>query len=121
MAVEAKLAADMAKTIIYPAVVKYLSDLAQTSAAAAALGIELDTSIATTIAAHANAMLSAVNRLISATEEHGFDSTEAHMQFCATQLAGLMAEVRTHVDALELEVADDLWPLPKYREMLFIK
>ncbi len=121
MAVEAKLAADMAKTIIYPAAMKYLLDLAQTSAAAAALNIEVDTSMASTIANHAGAMLSAVNKLISATEQHSFDSTEAHMQFCAKELAGLMAEVRMHADALELEVADEQWPLPKYREMLFIK
>jgi glutamine synthetase len=32
-----------------------------------------------------------------------------------------MLEVREHVDALEGLVADDLWPLPTYQEMLFIK
>jgi glutamine synthetase len=30
-----------------------------------------------------------------------------------------MAQVRSCCDALELKVADDSWPLPKYREMLF--
>ena len=33
--------------------------------------------------------------------------------------ADAMAEVRECCDALELAVADDCWPLPKYREMLF--
>jgi glutamine synthetase len=32
-----------------------------------------------------------------------------------------MDDVRADVDALEAEVADDLWPLPTYQEMLFIK
>jgi len=32
-----------------------------------------------------------------------------------------MDKVREYADALEGEVADDLWPLPKYQEMLFIK
>jgi len=32
-----------------------------------------------------------------------------------------MAEVRKYADALERVVADDLWPLPKYSEILFIK
>jgi glutamine synthetase len=32
-----------------------------------------------------------------------------------------MADVRKAGDALETMVADDLWPLPKYREMLFMK
>ena len=36
------------------------------------------------------------------------------------QLAA-MAEVREAADKLEKVVADDLWPLPKYEEMLFIK
>ena len=39
----------------------------------------------------------------------------------ADTLIPLMVEVRTHADALELLVADELWPLPKYQEMLFIK
>jgi len=32
-----------------------------------------------------------------------------------------MDEVRQYADALEGEVADDLWPLPTYQEMLFVK
>ena len=30
-------------------------------------------------------------------------------------------KIRYHVDKLELLVDDELWPLPKYRELLFIK
>ena len=30
-------------------------------------------------------------------------------------------ELRVVVDTLETMIADDLWPLPTYREMLFIK
>jgi glutamine synthetase len=32
-----------------------------------------------------------------------------------------MADIRYHVDKLELMVDDELWPLPKYRELLFNK
>ena len=32
-----------------------------------------------------------------------------------------MARAREAADKLEKAVADDLWPLPKYEEMLFIK
>jgi glutamine synthetase len=32
-----------------------------------------------------------------------------------------MADVRAACDQLERMVADDLWPLPRYSEMLFIK
>jgi glutamine synthetase len=30
-------------------------------------------------------------------------------------------KIRYHVDKLELLVDDEIWPLPKYRELLFIK
>ena len=32
-----------------------------------------------------------------------------------------MDEIRYHIDKLELIVADELWPLPKYRDLLFIR
>ena len=33
----------------------------------------------------------------------------------------LMEEIRTHIDSLELMVDNEIWPLPKYRELLFIR
>ncbi len=119
--VEAKLVVDMAKTIIYPSATACLADLSLTSGSLAEMGIELDTSLAQSVAANANAMLQAVERLSVAMEKHDFASIEEHMQFCATDICGLMAEVRSYADALEGEVADELWALPKYHEMLFIK
>lgn len=121
IAVEARLAVDIAKTIIYPAAMRYLSDLAETSASVAGMGIELDAATAKTIAAESNAMMSAVARLAEAFRKEDFASTEEHMQYCAGVIRGLMDEVRLHADALEAEIADEQWPLPKYREMLFIK
>ena len=38
-----------------------------------------------------------------------------------SEMRPLMGEVRAAADALELLVDDELWPLPKYREMLFVK
>jgi glutamine synthetase len=119
--VEAKLVVDMAKTMIYPAAMRYLSDLAMASSSMAELNIEVDTSTAKTVAAEANAMMAAVGKLSAAIAKHDFASTDEHMQFCANEILGLMLEIRSHADALEAEVADELWPLPKYQEMLFIK
>lgn len=121
IAVEAKLVIDMAKTLIYPAAVSYLSVLASTTTGLAAMGVDLDQSSAATVAKEANAMMAAVRRLGSALARDDFGSIEEHMQFCAGEMRALMDEVRVHADALEVEVADELWPLPKYREMLFIK
>jgi glutamine synthetase len=119
--VEAKLVIDMAKTSIYPAAMSYLSGLAKTGKRMAKLKIELDNSTAETVAAEVNAMMSAVSKLSEAMEKEDFASTDEHMQFCANDIRGLMDEVRAHADALEAEVSDELWPLPKYQEMLFIK
>lgn len=85
------------------------------------MGVELDTSLAQSVAANANAMMAAVRSLGVAVAKHDFPSIEAHMQFCANDICGLMAEVRPCADALEADVPDELWSLPKYHEMLFIR
>lgn len=112
--VEAKLVVEMATTMVYPAAINYLSSMAST-------GFTLEYSPATKVAELASAMMAAVEKLSAALEKHDFDSTEAHMNFLASEVRALMNEVREKSDALEMLVADDLWPLPKYREMLFIK
>jgi len=119
--VEAKLMVEMAKTLIYPAATQYLASLSMTSSSMSGLGVEMDSSIASSIATETNAMIAKVTELEVAIEKHDFASIEAHMSYCAHDIRGLMDEIRSHVDALEGDVADDLWPLPKYREMLFIK
>lgn len=118
---EAKLVVDIAKTTIYPAAISYLFELSSTSSSMAELGVEMDSSVIKAVAAEANAMMAAVTTLSAALAQHDFSSTEKHMQHCAKVIRGLMDEVRQHADALETQVADELWPLAKYREMLFIK
>jgi glutamine synthetase len=121
IAVEAKLVIEMAKTMIYPAAVSYLADLAGTQASLSAIGIELDAAPAGKIAEHTNALLAGVAKLEAAAGETAFASMDAHMQHCAGEIRSLMGDIRLHADVLETEIADEVWPLPKYREMLFIK
>jgi glutamine synthetase len=47
------------------------------------------------------------------------DELETQAKLLTADGAERMADVRETSDALELVVSDDLWPLPKYREMLF--
>ncbi|NQY87491.1 MAG: glutamine synthetase III [Colwellia sp.] len=119
--VEAKLVSDIAKTKIYPAAIAYLSELTHASASVADLGIELDATITKQVAEHTNGLLAAVAKLETEVVKHDFADVEAHMRHSADVLCPLMLEARVHGDALELLVADELWPLPKYSEMLFIK
>jgi glutamine synthetase len=119
--VEAKLVVSMAKTIIYPAAIDYLSQLSSTIASLGSMGIDLSKGSAQKVAELTNAMITATEKLIAAMGKHDFDSTEAHMQYCAQTIRPLMDQVREYADALEGEIADSFWPLPTYQEMLFIK
>lgn len=47
-------------------------------------------------------------------------SEEEKAKLLSKEVSALMAEVRGNCDELEAIVADDYWPLPKYREMLFL-
>ncbi|WP_415098649.1 glutamine synthetase III [Micropruina sp.] len=121
IAVEAKLVIELGKTVIYPAALAYLAELGATYEVAAKFGADLDTSIASTIATEAKALLAAVTELEGALATHDFATVADHLKHCATTVRGLMDEARVHADALERVVADSAWPLPKYREMLFIR
>jgi glutamine synthetase len=119
--VEARLVIKMATTIIYPAASRYLADLALTNASMADTGIDIDNTIAQTVATEMNAMMAAVSKLSAASAKEDFANTEVHLQHMANEIRGAMDEVRVHADALEGVVADDMWPLATYEEMLFIK
>ena len=117
---EAKLVVSMAKTIIYPAAIRYMGEVAKTIDSLKGLGIEFDQSSVVKVADLTKSMMSKVEELSDMISKH-FMSVEEHMQFCAQTVRPLMDQVREYADALEGEVADDLWPLPTYQEMLFIK
>ncbi len=119
--VEAKLVVDIAKTGIYPAAMRHLADIATTVGGLEEMGISLDKDNIKTVAELTNSMMSKVSKLGSALTKEDFSSTEEHMKYFATTIRPMMDDVRVDVDALEAEVADDLWPLPTYQEMLFIK
>ena len=119
--VEAKLVIDMAKTSIYPAAISYLSEVSAAGLNLSETGLELDTSIAKSITSATNSMMNTVAKLSKAIEKEDFASVEDHMKFSAETIRPLMDETRVYADILESEVADELWPLPKYSEMLFIR
>jgi glutamine synthetase len=118
---EAKLVISLAKTVFYPAAFRYLSELATSISSLKQIGIALEQKSAETVAAFTKQMMDSVSTLESAIAKHDFATIEDHMQYCAKTLRPLMDQVREYADQLEGEVADDLWPLPKYQEMLFIK
>src|SRR5436190_14161877 len=112
--IEANAAVDIAATMILPAVARYLGELA---AAPSSKGIN---SICVGITALADQLVEAVDGLKEAQHAaHEAGTVHAEAKAFASDVIPAQAKLRVVVDELETLVADDLWPLPKYRELLF--
>ena len=66
-----------------------------------------------------------VQKVYEMTEErksanHKKDSREMAIAYCE-KVKPIFEEIRYHADKLELTVDDKVWPLPKYRELLFMR
>ncbi len=74
------------------------------------------------ISEHSSFITENVEKLINARRiaNRIEDEYEKALAYYET-VAPLLDSIRYHVDKLELIVDDELWPLPKYREMLFIR
>jgi glutamine synthetase len=121
IAVEARLVVSMAKTLVYPAAMEYVSDLSDSLTKASALGVQADTSVLKKVADLSGKLLAAVGKIGEELGRHDFASTEAHLTHSAHVMRPLMDEARTYADGLEAEMGDKYWPLPTYQELLFIK
>ena len=117
---EAELVVKMARTQIFPGAVRYQSELAATCANMKAIGMQCVTTSLDDLTDKLRGMQNAAAELEALlAEEH--DGELAHACFMCEKVLPKMNEVREHADALEGVVADDLWTLPSYQEMLFIK
>jgi glutamine synthetase len=112
----------MVDTQILPAAFAYHSVLSSGIASAKAAGL---TAPQTVVAERLGKLIAALQskrekleRAFHRVETLG--SEEEKSQHLATEVSTLMAEIRTDCDEIESVVADDFWPLPKYREMLFL-
>jgi len=119
VAVEAKLTLEVGSTVILPAAIRYQTELAQNVATLKAAGVEPDMTMLAAVSAPISEMTGALTALKTAVAEHGGDSA-AEEAAHAQSLLPLMDAVRAAADSLEGVVADDLWPLPTYQEMLYI-
>jgi glutamine synthetase len=117
---EANLVVRMAKTIILPAALRYQGELAATCANLKAIGhdYKMDTLECVTSKLRDIQLKTAeLEKLM----EHSADGTLAEAKYMCCTILPAMNEVRAVADALEAVVADDLWSLPSYQEMLFIR
>ena len=72
------------------------------------------------ISNHVTAIKTGVNNMVEARKVANKleDEKEKARQY-SLKVAPFMDEIRRHIDKLELIVDDEIWPLPKYRELLF--
>lgn len=118
--VEANLTLEIGSTTVLPAAIRYQTELASNVAALKAAGVEADTSTLEAVTAPITALRAGLAALSSAIEgAHEHEGIE-EAAYCRDTVLPAMAAVREAADELEGLVADDLWPLPTYQEMLYI-
>jgi len=118
--VEARLTLELGSTLILPAAVRYQTELALNLSALKAAGVEADTSALTEVTTPLADLRAALSELKTALSAQGGETALAAAEHARDALLPAMAAVRAAADRLEGIVADDLWPLPTYQEMLFI-
>ncbi len=119
IAVEAKLALEIGSTVILPAAIRYQTELAQNVATMKAAGFPAEMSLLGQVSAPIADLATALAVLKAALAVH-VEGSFAEAVHARDRLLSAMDDVRAAADALEAIVADDLWPLPTYQEMLFI-
>lgn len=121
--IESDTTEEMAKTMVYPAAIRYMNELAENVERIDRLGLN---------ATGSNAMLNKVNdglnnlnvaldNLRDAVLSVEGNSVMERATQVEKKVIPVMDEIRDAVDFLERYTADDYWPLPIYREMLFVK
>jgi glutamine synthetase len=123
MLIELHTVQQIADTMVMPAAFTYMGQLAQAAAQAKAAGIKTIPQVeaANEVGVLIEELRARRNALVKVVERA--ESMHEDLEKCAKLLtadgAEAMAALRETCDTLELVVADELWPLPKYREMLF--
>ena len=119
--IEARLCLSMARTMIFPAGVKYQLLLSQAAASLASIG----KSGCTTTLDEVDGLLGKLQKAMLMLEEvvqlpDGMTNSQQCRYLVGTVIP-VMNDMRKMADALEHVCADEFWPLPTYQEMLFIR
>jgi len=117
---EARLVVRTVRTLIYPAGVRSQTELANAAFALVQLKQTPDTTVLDEVSLLLTNLRKHTENLEKYLEVHTKDlPAEAH--HCCHIILPEMDRIRELADQLETRVPEDLWPLPSYQEMLFIK
>jgi glutamine synthetase len=120
--IEGQLAVLMANRYILPAALTYQKQVAESVAAVAKAGAR---------SMQGKKLLASYTKLVdqfkaqtdalAAALEHGNGSAEKHAKYMRDKVVPAMAKLRQIGDQIEVSTPHEIWPLPTYREMLFVK
>ena len=128
--IEARVLGDLALNHIIPVATRYQSILVDNLVkikslfgnhkSAALFGHDMDTIEG--ISLHMEAIKTEVEAVVEARKKaNGCDNERQKAILYHDNVAPRMETIRYHIDKLELMVDNEMWPLPKYRELLFIR
>lgn len=121
--IEAATMVNMAKTLILPAGLRYQAEVASAVNATKAAGVDAGAQVdhLKELTATLSKFQAAAADLDHALHHKHSGDPYADAKTVRDTVLPKMVDLRALGDKLETMVADDLWPLPTYREMLFIK
>jgi glutamine synthetase len=126
--IEGRVMGDMCNLQIMPAALKYLNTLLENTKHLHKLGLEPEeyaeqTKMIKDINRHINGMRKNVVEMTLARKNANEieDLRQQAAAYCDKVKGDYFDVIREHADKLEELVDDAIWPLPKYREMLFIR
>ena len=123
--IEARTMIDMATKQIIPAVVKYTTVLAESVNQVRTAGKTYNVSVQEKLLEKTSALLAesyeALNHLAEVTAEiEKKEEGPERARYCLDVIMPAMTELRTPVDALEMIVDKEMWPMPSYGDLMFI-
>jgi glutamine synthetase len=113
----------IARTMVYPAAIRYITELASAVKETKDLGLKNSGAkdMLNTVNTALNDLGKALDNLTKVQGSlKGGDALEQCKEY-KEKVIPAMTKIRDCVDLLERFTADDYWPLPIYREMLFVK
>ncbi|MFM8494764.1 MAG: glutamine synthetase type III, partial [Planctomycetia bacterium] len=118
---EAQAALQIAKTMILPAGYRYQGELVDTATKLKSLGHGVHMGTLDKLTKLVGEFEGRIDALEKALAHHGAADLRAEVKHFYGDVIPAMLGLRETADQIEMILPDDLWPLPTYREMLFIK
>lgn len=123
--IEAKTLRDLAINQIIPAALDYMNKLSENIQGLKAAGIsasKVQKEILANLNEHIQKIYEGTAKLEKALEAaHKSKSVSEEAKYYCDKVKPIFDAIRVDIDALEVIIDDNLWPLPKYREILFIR